>query len=169
MIISTSFVRTCHVCLVCLQTSRACHAYASLQTCCASLACTFLHQKTLSCTYHRDDHNHRDGPRGDFPLQPPQLLPLQLSIPRLLLRGLDGEDQGNRREDKRQVEVDKQQVDSPAEGNPVEDTLAEGNHAVVDKLPAAEEDKLPVDTHGRDDYDVRRILCLVRGACLYPF
>lgn len=75
------------------------------------------------------------------------------------------------------MEVDKQQVDSPAEGNPVEDTLAEGNHAVVDKLPAAEEDKLPaaeddklpVDTRGRDDYDVRRILCLVRDACPYPF
>lgn len=65
--------------------------------------------------------------------------------------------------------MDKLQVDSPAEGNPVEGTLAEGNHAVVDKLPAEEEDKLPVDTHGRDDYDVRRILCLVRDACLYPF
>lgn len=42
-----------------------------------------------------------------------------------------------------------------------EDNLAE------DKLPV-EEDKLLADTHGRDDYDVRRILCLVRGARLYP-
>lgn len=49
-----------------------------------------------------------------------------------------------------------------------EDNLAEGKLPVEDRLPLVVEDKLPADTHGRDDYDVRRILCLVRGARLYP-
>jgi len=70
-----------------------------------------------------------------------------------------------RREDKHRVEVGKRPVDSR---EVVEDNLAEGNLPVEDKLPAVEEDKLLADTHGRDDYDVRRIFCLVRGGRLYP-